>query len=614
MQTTFRDLTCGDARPAHAGRATTLAGWVHRRRDLGQLIFLDLRDRYGITQVVIDAAESAQAHAIASDIRTEFVIQARGTIEIRREGTENPKLATGAVELRAAEVTILSTAKTPAFPINEPDQEADEAVRLKHRYLDLRRAPLLERMLTRSRLVSEIRRVHEAAGFVDIETPILVKSTPEGARDFIVPSRLQPGSVYALPQSPQQLKQLLMVSGLDRYYQIARCFRDEDGRGDRQPEFTQLDLEMSFVHEEDVMAFVEAMVIEVSRSVTPDRPIRAVPFPRVTYREALDRYGTDKPDLRFGMELHDLDELATGSGFRVFEEAIATGGRVVGMAVPGLAGASRSLIDQLTESAKRAGAKGLTTIALESGGGARSSIAKFLGDDRTEALAVAAGANPGDLVVIAADRDILAQEVLGRLRVELGAHLGLADPDVLAFCWIHRFPMYQWDADNGRWDATHNPFSAPIPEHIELLTTASGDPTKPAPEDPAGRALAQQYDLALNGWELGGGSVRIHQRELLERSFSMMGHSLEGMRAKFGALLDAFEYGAPPHGGIAMGIDRWAMIASRQTNIREVMAFPKTQSGSDLMLEAPSPAEPAQWAELGLRFIGQEATSRGEPD
>ncbi len=476
MQTTYRDLTCGDARPAHAGRATTLAGWVHRRRDLGQLIFLDLRDRYGITQVVIDAADAPDAHAIASDVRTEFVVQVRGTIEVRREGTENPKLATGAVELRAAEVTILSTAKTPAFPINEPDQEADEAVRLKHRYLDLRRAPLLERMLTRSRLVSEIRRVHEAAGFVDIETPILVKSTPEGARDFIVPSRLQPGSVYALPQSPQQLKQLLMVSGLDRYYQIARCFRDEDGRGDRQPEFTQLDLEMSFVHEEDVMAFVEAMVIEVSRSVTPDRPIQAVPFPRLTYREALDRYGTDKPDLRFGMELHDLDELATGSGFRVFEEAIATGGRVVGMAAPGLAGASRSLIDQLTESAKRAGAKGLATIALESGGGVRSSIAKFLGDDRTEAMAVAAGANPGDLVLIVADRDVLAQEVLGRLRVELGAHLGLADPDVLAFCWIHRFPMYQWDADNGRWDATHNPFSAPIPEHIELLDDDLGRP------------------------------------------------------------------------------------------------------------------------------------------
>jgi len=604
MQTTFRDLTCGDARPEHAGRASTLAGWVHRRRDLGQLIFLDLRDRYGITQVVVDAAESPDAHAVASEVRTEFVVQVRGTIEARREGTENPKLATGAVELRAAEVSILAIAKTPAFPINEPDQDADEAVRLKHRYLDLRRAPMLDRMLTRSRLVSEIRRVHEAAGFVDIETPILVKSTPEGARDFIVPSRLQPGNVYALPQSPQQLKQLLMVSGLDRYYQIARCFRDEDGRGDRQPEFTQLDLEMSFVHEEDVMAFVEAMVIEVSRSVVPDRPMTRTPFPRFTYHEALDRYGTDKPDLRFGMELTDLGEHAAGSGFRVFDEAIASGGRVFGLAAPGMATASRSTIDALTESAKRAGGRGLATIAVDADGTIRSSIAKFLGEDRTEAMAVAAGANPGDLVLIVADRDVVAQEVLGRLRVELGAQLDLADPDDLAYCWVHRFPMYQWDIENGRWDATHNPFSAPIPEHIELLTTVSGDPSRPTPEDPAGRALAQQYDLALNGWELGGGSVRIHQRELLERSFSMMGHSLDAMRAKFGAMLDAFEYGAPPHGGIALGIDRWAMIFSRQTNIREVMAFPKTQSGSDLMLEAPSPAEAIQWQELGLRYVG----------
>ncbi len=604
MQTSFRDLTCGDARPEHAGRATTLAGWVHRRRDLGQLIFLDLRDRYGITQVVIDAAEAPDAHGTATEVRSEFVVQVRGTIEARREGTENPKLPTGAVELRAAEVSILSTARTPAFPINEPDQEAEESVRLKFRYLDLRRAPMLERILTRSRLVSEIRRVHEAHGFVEIETPMLVKSTPEGARDFIVPSRLQPGSVYALPQSPQQLKQLLMVSGLDRYFQIARCFRDEDGRGDRQPEFSQLDLEMSFVHEEDVMAFVEAMVIEVTHAVVPDRHIARTPFPRFTYREALDRYGTDKPDLRFGMELTDLGELATDSGFRVFEETLASGGRVFGMAVPGLAGASRSMLDQTTELARRFGAQGLAWIAIESEGGVRSPIAKFLGDGRAEAMAVAAGANPGDLVLIVADRDVLAQEVLGRLRVELGAHLALADPDVLAYCWVHRFPMYQWDTERGRWDATHNPFSAPIPEHIELLTTASGDPSRPAPEDPAGRALAQQYDLALNGWELGGGSVRIHQRDLLERSFSMMGHSIEGMRAKFGALLDAFEYGAPPHGGIALGIDRWAMVFSRQSNIREVMAFPKTQSGSDLMLEAPSPAEAAQWAELGLRLVG----------
>ena len=604
MQTHFRDLTCGDARREHIGRRLSLAGWVHRRRDLGQLIFLDLRDRYGITQVVVDAQEAPHAHAAAATVRNEFVVRVEGMLAARLPGTENPKLATGDVELRAAEVTILSTARTPAFPINEPDQEADEAVRLKFRYLDLRREPMLRRILARSRLVEAIRAVHHDHGFVEIETPMLIKSTPEGARDFIVPSRLQPGSVYALPQSPQQLKQLLMVSGLDRYFQIARCFRDEDLRGDRQPEFSQLDLEMSFVAEKDVMAFVEAMVIEVSRAVVPERPIQHAPFPRFTHREALDRFGSDKPDLRYGMELHDLGEQARGSGFRVFEETLAGGGRVVGLAAPGMATASRSTVDELTELAKRFGAKGLVSIAIEGSGAVRSPIAKIVGDDRAEAMAVVAGASPGDLVLIVADRDVLAQEVLGRLRVELGARLGLADQEVLAYCWVHRFPMYQWDVENGRWDATHNPFSAPIPEHVELLTTLSGDPSRPSPEDPAGRALAQQYDIALNGWELGGGSVRIHQRDLLERSFSMMGHTLEGMRQKFGALLDAFEYGAPPHGGIALGIDRWAMILTYQTNIREVMAFPKTQSGSDLMLESPSPAEPGQWAELGLRFVG----------
>ncbi|MFI5255013.1 MAG: aspartate--tRNA ligase [Candidatus Limnocylindrales bacterium] len=604
MPTSYRDLTCGELRPEHIGRRIALAGWVHRRRDLGQLIFLDLRDRYGISQVVIDATEAPAAHAAAGDVRSEYVVRVEGAVTARLPGTENAKLATGAVELRAAAVTVLSQARTPAFPINEPDQEADEAVRLKYRYLDLRREAMLGRLLLRSHLVAEIRRVHEAAGFVEIETPMLIKSTPEGARDFIVPSRLQPGNVYALPQSPQQLKQLLMVSGLDRYFQIARCFRDEDLRGDRQPEFSQLDLEMSFVAEPDVMAFVEAMIIEVSRAVAPERAIQQVPFPRFTYHEALDRFGSDKPDLRFGMELHDLGELAAGSGFRVFEDALAGGGRVIGLAAPGMASASRSAIDELTALARRFGAGGLVHVAVDGVGAVRSPIARIVGEERAEALAVAAGAGPGDLVLIVADRDVLAQEVMGRLRVELGGRLGLADPDALAYCWVHRFPMYQWDAEHGRWDATHNPFSAPIPEHIELLATSSGDPARPAPGDPAGRALAQQYDVALNGWELGGGSVRIHQRDLLERSFALMGHSLEGMHAKFGALLDAFDYGAPPHGGIALGIDRWAMVLTRQTNIREVMAFPKTQSGSDLMLEAPSPAEPAQWAELGLRFVG----------
>jgi len=600
MQTSYRDLSCGDARPEHTGRDVSLAGWVHRRRDLGQLIFLDLRDRYGITQVVIDAAESPEAHAVASTVRSEYTLRVTGSLAARLAGTENPRLATGQVELRAREVEILSPARTTPFPINEPDAEVDEAVRLKYRYLDLRREGLQSRILARSRLVRAIRESHHEAGFVEIETPLLIKSTPEGARDFIVPSRLQPGNVYALPQSPQQMKQLLMVSGFDRYFQIARCMRDEDLRGDRQPEFTQLDLEMSFVSETDVMSWVERMAIEVSRAVVPDRPLQRDPFPVLTYRQAIDRFGTDKPDLRYGLELRDLAEVATGTGFRVFDDAVSAGGRIFGFAAPGMAAATRKELDDLTGLARRFGAKGLVWMALEEGGTVRSPIAKFLAEGRAEALATAAGAERGDLVLIVAGDDIHSQEVLGRLRVEIAARLFLADPSVLAYVWVHQFPMYGWDDERERWDATHNPFSGVMPEDEDLLRTASGDPFQPSRGDPAGRARALQYDLALNGWELGGGSIRFHRRELLSRSFALMGHSDEAQREKFGGILEAFEYGAPPHGGIALGIDRWAALLTDQTNIREVMAFPKTASGSDLMLDAPSPVDPAQLAELGL--------------
>ena len=617
LSTPYRSHTCGQLRVGDAGRPARLAGWVHRRRDHGQLIFLDLRDRHGITQVVVDATEAPEAHATASRVRNEFVLAVAGEVARRLPGTENPKLATGAVELRAREVEILAEAKTPPFYINEPDAPVDEALRLRYRYLDIRREPLKERLLLRSRLVAAIREAHQQAGFVEIETPILIKSTPEGARDFIVPSRLQPGSVYALPQSPQQLKQLLMVAGMDRYFQIARCFRDEDLRGDRQPEFTQLDLEMSFVREETVMDFVEWMIVEVSRAVVPERPLQQVPFPRFTFEEALERFGSDKPDIRFGMELVDLapalraPDGAPASGFRVFDDALAAGGRVKGIVVPGMGGASRSQIDELTELARRHGAKGLAHLSPLSDGSVHGPIAKFLGEERARAVVDLAGAAAGDLVLIVADRHETTADVLGRLRVELGGRLGLADPDVLAYCWVHRFPMYQWDEENRRWDAIHNPFSAPLPEDLALLTTTSGDPYRPDPGDPAGRARAQQYDVALNGWELGGGSVRIHRRDQLERSFALQGHSLEAMHDKFGGILEAFDYGAPPHGGIALGIDRWAALLAYQTNIREVMAFPKTQSGTDLMLDAPSPPDPAQWAELGLRFVGVDRPAGG---
>ncbi len=605
LRTSLRDLTCADARPEHVGQATTLSGWVDRRRDLGQLIFLDLRDRYGITQVVIDAQESPEAHAVASAVRNEYVVRVRGTVAARLPGSENPKLPTGAVELRASDITVLSSARTTPFVINDPDAEIDEAVRLTYRYLDLRRGPLQRRILARGRLVQAIREAHHAAGFVEVETPLLIKSTPEGARDFVVPSRLQPGNVYALPQSPQQLKQLLMVAGMDRYFQIARCFRDEDLRGDRQPEFTQLDLEMSFVAEADVMAWVESMALAVTRAVVPGRPIATVPFPVLTYREAIDRFGSDKPDLRYGMELADLGDAVAGAGFRVFDSVLEAGGRVVGIAVAGQGGMSRGQLDELTELAKRFGAGGLIWLAPGSDGSIRGSIVKAVGEERSLAIARAAGAADGDLVLIVADRDIRAQEVLGRLRVELAGRLRLADPNVLAYVWVHQFPMYQWDADGRRWDATHNPFSGVMPEDLDLLVNASGDPAQADAGDPAGRARALQYDLALNGWELGGGSIRFHTRELLARSFALQGYSDASMVERFGGILEAFEYGAPPHGGIALGVDRWAALLSDQTNIREVMAFPKTSSGSDLMLDAPSPADAGQWAELGLAVVPQ---------
>jgi aspartyl-tRNA synthetase len=605
LATPYRTHTCGQLRVDDDGAEAKLAGWVHRRRDYGKLVFIDLRDRHGITQVVVDAADAPDAHETATKVRSEFVVAVEGVVARRQPGTENAKLETGHVELQARRVRILNESKTPPFYINEPDATIDESLRLRYRYLDIRREAMARRLLLRSRLVQAIREVHHAHGFVEVETPNLIKSTPEGARDFIVPSRLQPGTVYALPQSPQQLKQLLMVAGIDRYFQIARCFRDEDLRGDRQPEFTQLDLEMSFVEEDTVRAFIEAMIIEVSRATVPERPIREIPFPVFEYDDAMERFGSDKPDLRFGLELFDLaPALGASSGFRVFDETLASGGRVKGLTAPGMGGLSRREIDELTELARRFGAKGLVHLSVQPGGELQGPIAKFLSPETQAAVGTAAGASEGDLILVVADRQETANDVLGRLRNEIAARLGLGDPNELSYCWVHHFPMYQWDAEHGRWDATHNPFSGVVPEDQALLTTVSGDLDVRSPDDPAGRAKAMQYDVALNGWELGGGSVRIWERDLLARSFNLQGYTLEQMRERFGAMLEAFEYGAPPHGGIALGIDRWAALLSFQTNIREVMAFPKTQSGSDLMLEAPSEPEAEQYAELGLRFVG----------
>ncbi len=591
MPTSFRTHTCGELRAADVGTRVTLAGWVHRRRDHGQLTFLDLRDRYGMTQAVAGAEAEATAHATAQELRNEWVVQITGVVRHRPEGTTNPELPTGEIEVAVDGVSVLNSARVPPFYVNEEQPGLDEALRLKYRYLDLRRPGVQSRMLLRSRLASAIRRALEDEGFVDIETPTLIRSTPEGARDFVVPSRLQAGHFYALPQSPQQLKQLLMVAGYDRYYQLARCYRDEDQRGDRQTEFTQLDLEMSFVGEADVMATVERMAIRITTETLPDRPIRERPFPRFTFDEALSRFGSDKPDIRFGMELVDLSAALEGVEFRVFAEPIAAGGGVFAIRAPGCATYSRKQLDELTDLARRHGAGGLAHLAVELDGSLRGPAAKFLG--RAEAgLRAALQAESGDLLLIVADADRRkAAESLGHLRLEMGDRLGMRDSRELAYVWVHHFPMFTWDAEGNRWDATHNPFSAPVPEDIERI------------ESDPGSVLAQQYDLALNGWEVGGGSVRIHQRDLLERAFSLMGHSIEGMRDQFGALLDALEFGAPPHGGIAIGLDRWAAIFADQDNIREVMAFPKTQSGSDLMMGAPSPITPEQLGELHLQVV-----------
>ncbi len=590
MGQAFRSHTCGELRASHVGEHVTLAGWVHRRRDHGHLAFFDLRDRYGITQVVTNADDAGDAHAAAEPARNEWVVQVTGVVRHRPEGTTNAELATGEVEVAVDAFTVLNPSKVPPFYVNEEQPGLDESLRLTYRYLDLRRPPLQQRMLLRSRLSGAVRRQLEAVGFVDIETPTLIRSTPEGARDFVVPSRVQPGRFYALPQSPQQLKQLLMVAGYDRYYQLARAYRDEDLRGDRQLEHTQIDIEMSFVAAEDVMATVEAMVTVVSREVLPERPILQSPFPRLSYEEALTRYGSDKPDLRFGMELVDLGEAVRAADFRVFTDALAAGGAVYGIRAPGCGGYSRKQLDELTDLAQRHGAKGLVHLSVEPDGTLHGPIAKFLSNAQVATLREAMGAEPGDLLLAAADADrLVAAGALGYLRLEMGQRLELRDPNVLAYVWVYPFPMFTWDADAGRWDATHNPFSAPVWEEEALMET-----------DPAA-VHAQQYDLAMNGWELGGGSIRIHRRDLLERAFALMGHSVEGMRDQFGALLDALEYGAPPHGGIAIGLDRWTALLADQDNIREVTAFPKTQSGSDLMMGAPSPITAEQLAELSLR-------------
>lgn len=594
----LKSHSCGELTEEHVGQLVSLAGWVHRRRDHGGLIFIDLRDRSGISQIVFNPEVSQSAHKIASELRNEYVVQLSGKVSRRPPGTENPNLPTGKIEVIANSIQILNTSKTPPFYVNE-DVEVDENLSLKYRYLYLRRPRVRDNIILRHKVEKFMRDFLDAKGFVEIETPILIKSTPEGARDYLVPSRLHPGKFYALPQSPQQLKQLLMVAGFEKYYQLARCFRDEDLRADRQPEFTQLDLEMSFVDEEDVLSLLEEMFTSLVETVKPDMRV-VKPFPRLSYAETMERYGTDKPDVRFGLELRDLTAIVANSEFAVFRSAISSRGKVKGICLPGCAGYSHKQLEELTELAKAHGAKGLITLALLPDSDASSSrlspdkvrsvAAKYLTSEQVKAIVNKFEAKPGDLVLIVAGEPKMVHEVLDELRREAGRRLGLIDPNLLAFVFIVGYPLLEWNDETGHWEPMHHPFTAPCEEDIPLLEV-----------DPS-RVRARHYDIVCNGYELSSGSIRIHTRQLQEKIFRLLGYSDVEIQERFGHLLEAFDYGAPPHGGIAPGIDRLVMLLAGAENIREVIAFPKNQSAVDVMSYSPSPVSKAQLDELHLKL------------
>ena len=573
----WRDLMCGDLREEHVGSRKTLAGWVARRRDFGGLVFVDLRDRIGITQLVINPQRAPEAAELAKELRNEFVLQAEGEVVARAPETVNPNISTGSVELQVETLKIVSRSTPLPFQLDE--ENVDETLRLRYRWLDLRREKLQRNIGLRARMVGIIRRTMEAAGFIDIQTPILYKSTPEGARDFVVPSRLHKGTFFALPQSPQLLKQLTMIAGFDRYYQIAICFRDEDLRADRVQEITQLDMEMSFPDRDEIFLLMEDMFAAIWRECLGIEIPR--PFPHMTYAEADDRFGSDKPDTRFGLELEDATRATRGSEFGVFAGAEA----VRFLRVPRVF--SRSEIATLEERAKELGAKGLAYVMRDEQGEIRSPIAKFLSEAELDALAPAAG----ETLLFAADTRAMTSRVLGALRLQLGRELGLVDDDAFTFLWVTDFPMFEWDDDEERWTAVHHPFTRPTDEWKE---TFAGDP---------GNALAYAYDLIVNGNELGGGSFRIHEPDIQAKVFDLLAMTPAEQRSKFGFLLDALAMGAPPHGGIALGIDRMTMVLAGEPNLRDVIAFPKNQAGLDPMSGAPSAITDAQLAELGLRVV-----------